>query len=62
MSLEQLKEEIISRYEATWDDSPIDTLGIIQKSKENFRFLVENLVTLSYKYGELDTLKQLKSN
>lgn len=45
--IEALKEDIIKRYEMSWSDAhSIDTMGVIQACKDNFRELVEQLIEL----------------
>ncbi len=43
--IEQLKEDIIKRYEMSWVDAHItDDMGLIQACKDNFRMLIDNLI------------------
>ena len=50
--IEQLKEDIIKRYEMSWVDAHItDDMGLIQACKENFRELIERLIEKKKKKG-----------
>jgi len=50
--IEDLKEDIISRYNMSWEDAHIqDNTGIIQAAKDNFRNLLELLIQKTLKEG-----------
>ncbi len=42
MEIERIKEDIIERYNLTWDEE--DTMGLVNKAKEDFRFQVDTLI------------------
>lgn len=39
-----LRQDIIDRYNLSWDDEIEDGLGLIQEAKDNFEKLVDNLI------------------
>jgi len=50
--IEDLKEDLINRYNMSWEDAHIqDNIGIIQVAKDNFRNLLELLIRKTLKEG-----------
>lgn len=45
MEIEELKQDLIDRYNMSWEEAHLtDELGVIQLAKDNFRELVEQLI------------------
>lgn len=42
--ISKLRQDIIDRYNLSWDDEIEDGLGLIQEAKDNFEKLVDNLI------------------
>lgn len=50
---EEIKEDILDRYNISWDPSVKDTTGMIQECKDNFKRQVELLIkTIKDQYEE----------
>lgn len=50
---EDIKQDILDRYNQSWPDDMEDTTGLIQASKDNFKELVDLLITtIKKKYEE----------
>lgn len=50
--IEELKQDLLDRYNGTWEegsyDKVLDTLGIVEECKENFKNTLETLIKLIY--------------
>ena len=40
----EIKQEILDRYNATWDTHVIDNTGLVQACKDNFAALLNQLI------------------
>lgn len=51
--VEELKKDLIARYNMSWDELGIDDCtGSFQEAKDNFKNLIELLVQKSYEAGQ----------
>jgi len=47
-----LKQDILDRYNLSWVEAHIeDNIGVIQLAKDNFKELVETLITKTFQQG-----------
>lgn len=49
--IEELKQDIIERYNETWPSNFADGTGVIKLAKNNFAKMVNSLINLAYDAG-----------
>lgn len=49
--IEELKQDIIERYNETWPSNSVDGTGMIKLAKDNFARMVNNLIYFVYDAG-----------
>jgi len=54
--INEIKEEIIERYNISWDGMK-DEMGLIEEAKQNFRNSVEDLIKEVKQYYKSDQIK-----